>query len=588
MSRRLVIGILVAILLSIAAGLLVRGGGGSPMPRVLAGRMVLDVDLDASYPDGPPTSGFTTILAPSRTTLRELVETIDRAGRDSSVAGLVARVGSGPSGLARTQEIRDAIGRFRSRGKFAWAWADTFGEGGNGMHGFYLASGFDEVWLQPSGDLWITGVALETPFLKGTFEKLGIEPRFGRRGEYKNAVDTYTEKGLTAAHREALEKLKDSWFLQMVRGIAQGRKLSEDAVRGAIDRAPLLGPEAVAGRFIDGLAYRDEVVRRALARAGANADLMSLPRYRARIGGAPGTHSLALIYGVGEVIRGHSTENPFLGTVTMGSESVAAAFRAAVDDSDIRGIVFRVDSPGGSYVASDTIWREVARARQRGKPVVVSMGDVAGSGGYFVAIGADKIVAQPATITGSIGVFAGKFVMTGLFDKLGVSFGEVHSGEHALLWDATKDFTPSEHERFEAWLDRIYDDFTSKVAAGRRLSKDRVLEIARGRIWSGEDARQLGLVDELGGMDAAVRLARKEAHIPDSQRVALEVFPKPRTFWETARGRFFGAPEERNDDSDVEAMLSAVRAIAPVARAIHALGLDGSRGVLSAEPVGGR
>jgi len=366
-----------------------------------------------------------------------------------------------------------------------------------------------------------------------------------------------------------------------VRGIAQGRKVSEDRVRAAIDGAPVLGPEAVKEQLIDGLGYRDEVIRKALARAGSGADLVSLPRYRTRIGNAPGKGSLALVYGVGEVVRGRSVDNPFLSSVTMGSDSVGAAFRSAVDDPSIRGIVFRVDSPGGSYVASDSIWREVARSRAHGKPVIVSMGDVAGSGGYFVAIGADKTVAQPGTITGSIGVFAGKFVMTGLFEKLGLSFGEVHSGEHALLWDATRPFTPSERERFEAWLDRIYADFTSKVAEGRRLPKERVLEIARGRIWSGEDARGLGLVDELGGLDTAVRLAKRAAHIPESERVSLEVFPKPKSFWDSARGRFFGRPDDSDDDADAEAFVAAVRAVAPLARVLHAWGADSPRGALS-------
>jgi len=424
MPRRLFFGAFAVVLACLAAGLTVRACGGGPMPRLAPrARTVLDVDLDTSYPDGPPPSGLATLFGPPRTTLRELVETIDRAASDASVVGLVARVGSGPSGLARAQEIRGAVERFRARKKFAWAWAETFGEGGNGTNGFYLASAFDQIWLQPSGDLWITGVALETPFFRGTLDKLGVLPQFGQRYEYKNAVNSYTEKEPTPAHREALEKLKDSWYGQLVRGIAAGRKLTEDQVRGAMDRAPVLGTEAVQAGMIDGLAYRDEVVRKALAKAGATADLVSFRRYKARIGVPPGAGSVALVYGVGEVVRGRSVDSPFGGSATMGSDSVAAAFRSAVDDSSIRAIVFRVDSPGGSYVASDTIWREVARARERGKPVVVSMGDVAGSGGYFVAIGADKIVAQPGTITGSIGVFAGKFVLAGLFEKLGLSFG---------------------------------------------------------------------------------------------------------------------------------------------------------------------
>jgi len=486
--------------------------------------------------------------------------------------------------MAKAQELRGAIERFRARGKFAWAFAETFGEAGNASEAYYLAAACDQIWLQPSGDLWLTGVALQEPFIRGTLDKIGAEPAFSKRSEYKNAVNFYTEHGFNEAHREAIGRLKDSWFSQIVRGIAQGRKLPEEIVRAMVDRAPLLANEALGARLVDGLGYRDEVVRKALGKAGGGSDLTALTRYMARTGRTGAGRKIALIYGVGEVTRGRGVENPLLGTVTMGSESVAAAFRAAAADSDVRAIVFRVDSPGGSSVASDTIAREVARAREKGKPVIVSMGDLAGSGGYMVAQGADKIVAQPGTITGSIGVFAGKFVMSGLFEKIGLSFDEVHSGEHSLLWSPTRDFTESEKERFDAWLDRIYDDFTSKVAASRRMPKEKVLEIARGRIWTGEDAVKNGLVDELGGFETAVRLAKKAGNIPASETVDLEVYPRPKTLFETVRARMFGRNDlDEPDASEPDAATAAaIRAIRPIARRLHALGLDGAnRGVLT-------
>ena len=581
--RRLLPAVLSILLLCVGAGLTVRACSGGGVPRVAAGAIVLDVDLDDDYPEGPPPDGFATFLAGPRTTLRDVVETIDRAGDDSSVSGLVARVGASPGGMAKAQELRDAIERFRARKKFAWSHAETFGEAGNASEGYYLATAFEQIWLQPSGDLWLTGVALQQPFLRGTLDKIGAEPTFSKRSEFKTAVDFYTEKGFTEANREATGRLKDSWFEQILRGVAKGRRIPEEAVRAAIDRAPLLADEAVSSKLVDGLAYRDEIFRKALSRAGRGADLMTLTRYRRRIGKASSNRKIALVYGVGEVVRGRGAENPLAGSITMGSDSVGAALRAAASDSDVRAIVFRVDSPGGSYVASDAISREVIRARERGKPVIVSMGDVAGSGGYMVAMGADKIVAQPGTITGSIGVYAGKFILSSLFDKVGLAFDEVHTGEHSLLWTPTRDFTPSERERFDAWLDRIYADFTSKVASHRRLPKQKVLDIARGRIWSGEDARGLGLVDELGGFETAVRLAKTAARIPAGETVALEVFPRPRTFFETVRGRLFG----RDTGQDPEAAASAaIRALRPVARRLHALGLDGAhRGVLSMAPL---
>jgi protease IV len=573
------------VLACVLAGLLIRFG--DPRGPTPGRRVVLDVNLGALYPEAPVQSSLGRLLAPRRLTLAELTTTLDRAAQDDSVAGIVAQVGS-PSGMARAQELRDAIARFRSGKKFALAFTDTFGEAGNASVAYYLASAFDEIWMQPSGDLWLAGVVLEAPFIRGTLDKLAIEPVFGQRYEYKNAMNFFTERKFTAAHREAMEKLKDSWFGQIVRGIAQGRHISNESVRAAVDHAPLLGREAVETKLIDGLAYRDEVAQKALARAGG-AELLPLARYRSRLGEPGGKHAFALVYGVGEVIRGRSESNPLLDTDIMGAETVGAALRAAAADSGIEAIVFRVDSPGGSYVASDTIWREVSNARRAGKPVVVSMGNLAGSGGYFVALSADKIVAQPGTITGSIGVLAGKFVLSGLFDKLGLSFDEVHAGEHALFWDPNRAFSIAERERFEAYLDRIYDDFTQKVAQGRRLPRERVLEIARGRIWSGEDAKGLGLIDELGGLETAVRLARQEAKIPASESIRLVPFPRPKSFFEALRGLFFREGEEETiADARAELLRSVTGAFAPIVRRLAALGLQEPSGVLSMPPLTAR
>ncbi|MGH9650291.1 MAG: signal peptide peptidase SppA, partial [Terriglobales bacterium] len=276
-------------------------------------------------------------------------------------------------------------------------------------------------------------------------------------------------------------------------------------------------------------------------------------------------------YGSGGVERGKSGFNPLTGDFTMGSDTVAAAFRAAIDDQDVKAILFRVDSPGGSYVASDTIWREVERARKAGKPVIVSMGDLAGSGGYFVAMSADKIVAQPGTITGSIGVLGGKMLTSGFWDKIGISWDEVHAGANATMWTGTHDYSPAEWQRFEGFLDRIYSDFTTKVAAGRKLTKEEVLKIAKGRIYTGEDAKAIGLVDELGGFDTALRLAKQAAKIPDSEEVKLRTYPRPRTLGEVLLA--FG---KRDDDvaaesAATEAAVRALETIQPLARRIEML-----------------
>ena len=255
----------------------------------------------------------------------------------------------------------------------------------------------------------------------------------------------------------------------------------------------------------------------------------------------------------------------------MGSDTVAGAIRAAVEDKDVKAILFRVDSPGGSYVASDTIWREVVRARQAGKPVIVSMGNLAGSGGYFVAMAADKIVAEPGTITASIGVLGGKMLTSGLWDKVGLSWDEIHDGENATMFTGTHDYTPAEWGRFQAWLDRVYVDFTSKVADGRKLPKEKVLEIAKGRIWSGQDAKNLGLVDELGGYDTALQLAKKAAGIPESDDVKIVVYPRPKTLLESMLDR--RGPDNSDKEAIGQTLAKVLQVVQPVAHQLNAAGI---------------
>jgi protease-4 len=401
------------------------------------------------------------------------------------------------------------------------------------------------------------------------------------RYEYKSAMNVYTEKKYTAPHREANEAVMKSWFGQMVRGIAEGRRIPEDQVHSLVDRGPFLGQEAVDAKLVDGLAYRDDVYAKAKQRAGAGAEPLYLNRYLERAGRPHASgKTIALIYGAGAVQRGRSGFDPLFGNTSMGSETVAAAFRAAVNSPSVKAILFRVDSPGGSYVASDAIWRETVKARQAGKPVIVSMGDLAGSGGYFVAMAADKIVAQPGTITGSIGVLGGKVLTSGAWDKLGITWDEVHTGKNATMWSSTSDYTPEGWKRFEAWLDRVYADFTTKVAEGRRLPKARVLEIAKGRIWTGEDAKRLGLVDELGGFPAALALARKAARIQDKEEVRIEVFPRKKTAFQALMDQLSGRQRESSESpASTSVLMRTLEVIQPIAR--QARSAAGVRGVLS-------
>ena len=535
-------------------------------------KTILEADFEQTYLENSPETATAQLLLSDKETLRDVVDAIDRGAADDRVVGMIARIGAAPMGMAQTQEIRDAIQRFRAHKKFAVAYSETFGEFGPGNSAYYLATAFDHIYLQPSGDVGLTGIILESPFIKGTLSKLGVTFHGDHRYEYKNALNFYTETKYTGPHKEAMTAIMNSWFKQMKDGICSARQFDPAKFQSLVDAGPYLGKEAVGAGLVDAVAYRDEVYGEVKKKAGDGAELLYLGKYLARAG-RPHTRgkTVALVFGVGGVTRGKSDYDPVQGSQNMGSETVAGAIRAAAEDNDVKAILFRVDSPGGSYVASDTIWREVVRARQAGKPVIVSMGNVAGSGGYFVAMAANKIVAQPGTITASIGVLGGKMLTSGLWDKVGLSWDEVHQGQNATMFTGTQDYTPAEWGRFEAWLDRVYLDFTSKVADGRKLPKEKVLEIAKGRIWSGEDAKNLGLVDELGGYDTALKLAKKAIGVSENDEVKIVVYPRPKSFFKNLMDRR-GA--DNSDQEAVRQTLARVLAdVQPMARKLRAVGI---------------
>ena len=459
--------------------------------------------------------------------LWEIVAAIERAAEDDRVVGLAARVGSSGMGLARIQELRDAVRTFRRSGKPAYAFAESFGEFGPGNGAFYLAAAFEKIYLQPSGDVGLTGLLAQSYFLKGTLEKLDVKYSLEQRKEYKGIKEMFTEDGYTAAQREALTRILESLTEQLTAGISKGRGLSRATVGDLMLRAPFSAQEALEAKLVDGLHYRDEVDGLIREKLGPDVAFLPLSRYRRRLEEKDGdSATVALIYGLGQVHRGSSRYRTLTGENSMGSDSIARAFRRAANDDDVRAIIFRVDSPGGSYVASDVIWREVRQARKRGKPVIVSMGNVAGSGGYFIAAPADRIVAQPATLTGSIGVAAGKVVTRGLWDKLGVSWDQVAGNTNATFWSTLQDYDPNQRKRLERLLDVVYDDFVSKVAQGRKLPREEVMAVAKGRVWTGADAREHGLVDELGGYAATLRAVREAAGIEPDTAIRLRLFPR--------------------------------------------------------------
>ena len=478
-------------------------------------RVWVELDLTEAPQEVVPADPLALLRGRRRPSLRSVVEGLHDAAADPHVVGLVAKVGGGMP-LARAQELRDAVIEFAAV-KPAVAYAETFGEGDPGTVAYYLATGFGEIWLQPSGDLGLTGIAAETTFVRGVLDKLGLEPQFGQRHEYKNAVDRIARYDYTDAFREASTRLVASAYEQVVAGIAAARKLAEPRVRELVDAAPLSADRAREAGLIDHVGYRDEVYA-ALDRG--DADLLYLSRYartaapRKIAGRLRKRDAVAVVTVAGAIQQGRSRRSLLSPDAGAGSDTVAAALRSAGRADDVKAVLLRVDSPGGSYVASDVIWREVGQLRAHGTPVVASMGDVAGSGGYFVAMGADAIVAQPGTLTGSIGVFSGKVVATGLLERLGVGTGAIAEGRNARMFSPRVGFDEDQWHRLEEWLDRVYADFVSKVAQARGMTYERVHELARGRVWTGADAHERGLVDELGGLGRAAELVRHRAGLP--------------------------------------------------------------------------
>ncbi len=501
-----------------------------PMPEVMILTLDLGEQLIEVRPDNPLSRAS---LGPSLV-LRDALDALEAASADPRVKGLFLHLGQGTPGLALVQELRDAIQDFRASGKFAYGFAETLGEAGNGTQHYYLASALDQIWLQPSGEVGLTGFSIEAPFLRGVLDEIGIEPRVGQRGVYKGAAAFATETALPEPQRENLQRLLDSSLAQVMNDIATARGLDAAEVRRLIDTGPHDAAAALDAKLIDRLGYWSEAEADAMAAAEiddlADEDpFLSLDDYaRRRETPEPQGETVALIHGLGPVVLNGGEDDPVFGSLSMGADTVAAALRAAMNTPEVKAIVFRVDSPGGSYVAADTIWHEMQQARDMGLPVVVTMGGVAASGGYFVAAPAHKIVAQPGTITGSIGVLAGKAVMARLWDRLGITWDGVKAGTRADAWSPNRDFTAAEWTEVQAKLDRVYADFTRKVAEGRDLPLDKVLSVAEGRVWSGADALEVGLVDALGGYRKAFALAREAAGLPPDAPIQVRMFPEAR------------------------------------------------------------
>jgi len=487
-------------------------------PPAVKSNSYLELNLSGEIVERAVPNVFMSFLGQEPLSMYDLWTNIRKAKKDNRIQSLVLRLGYLQCNWAKINELRQAVLDFRESGKKAYAYIEEAPEFDKE---YFLATACDKIVLHPLGWLGINGLGGYFPFFKKTLDKLGVEAQFEHVEEYKTAYNIFTETGFTPAHREMVESIYSSLFNHYLKTIAEARGKSEAAMKDLIDRAFFQGKEAVEAGLVDKLLFEDQLGE-LLKKEGRKLSRLTHKQYLKVKPSSLGLNKgkkIALIYAQGLI---HSGEGLYQ---TMGSSTVARWIRKARNDESIAGIVFRVDSPGGSAVASDTVWREVVLAKKE-KPFIVSMSDVAGSGGYWISMAAHKIVAQPQTLTGSIGVLAGKFNLSGLYEKLGITSERLTYGQRADFFSTFRGFTGEERKMLKKEIIWIYDRFLTKAAQGRKMTKDDIDKWGKGRVWTGSQAQKLGLVDEIGGLSKAISLAKKLAGIPAEEEVKLIVWPQ--------------------------------------------------------------
>ncbi|HBB94203.1 MAG TPA: signal peptide peptidase SppA [Blastocatellia bacterium] len=504
---------------------------------------VLTLRISGALPDYVPDDPFRRIFGAQPQSLGSLLAQFRKAKVDKRISAVMLDIDMSEAGWAKSEEIRGAIQDFRSSGKPVYAYMEM------GLNkDYYIATACDKIFVPPPGELFTIGLAADVMFFRGSLDKLGVYPDVYQIGKYKSAGDTFTQKQMTDAHREYINSMLDDLFGRYVEGIAKARNKSVDEVKSLIDNAPYSAAQAKDAGMIDGALYHDDVEKELKKRLGyKEGDELHIARgsdYKQISQESLGLNKgekIAVVYAAGDIVSGKSSFGGS-GEETIGSDSLVRTINEARDDKGVKAIVLRIDSPGGSGLASDIIWRAVEAAKAK-KPVVVSMGDVAASGGYYIACNANKIVAEPSTITGSIGVVGGKPVLKGFYDWIGVTNEYVMRGKNAGMFRETEKFNDSEQAKFKEFLNNTYDDFITKVGKGRNKDKDYINSIGQGRVWTGNQGKERGLVDEYGGLDKAIEIAKQLANIPADRSIQRVIMPQPPTFLEQLMSA-------GNDDSD--------------------------------------
>ena len=509
--------------------LLVMSLFSSSTPKV-ASDSILELKLSGSMPEATADDPFMKLFGGQTTSLKSTLENIQKAKLDKNIKGILLLLDGSGLGLGRVQDVRDALADFKQSGKPIYAYMEQ----GADLE-YSIAISADKIYVAPAGALLVKGFAVHATFMRGFLDKIKVEPNFTRYGKYKSAVERYTRSEMSPEDKEALNALLDDIYKNYVSEIAKSRKKDEAEVQKLIDEGPYNIPkQAKEVGLIDDAIYLDEVKDKIK-------EELKLTEYRAITSSKYNNVSpfefgigkdgrIAIIYASGAIMSGKSNSSPF-SDETIGSDTVAAAIKKAREDKDIKAIILRVNSPGGSPLASDIIWREIMLTKQAKKPIVACMSDYAASGGYYISMAADKIVAQPSTITGSIGIFGGKLNINGLYkEHLGMNVEALTRGKNADFYSEYKNFSEEELQKLQKYMDDFYLDFTSKAAQGRNMKLESLQEIAQGRVWSGVKGKELGLVDELGGLQKAIEVAKQLANMPATSSPQLVEYPKIKGF----------------------------------------------------------
>jgi protease-4 len=560
----------VIILLLVLAGISMFSGDG------VSANTVLELDLRKAMDDKSTASLFD--LGSGKVSIMDVVLGLDRAARDPRIKGVFLRVGSGDLSVPKAEELRDALKHFKDSRKFVIAHSQSFYSGGLGD--YTAAAIADQIWMQPVSTFFTAGTSGTTMFFKGLFDKVDAVPQFVQRYEYKNAANIFTEKDFTPAHREAAMRVLQSWYDSATADAATDRKIDRAQLISVLDGGPATVETVKDKGLITNIGYDDDARDAAKAQAGAGATVLRFERYvqagRGRNAGPAGAPTIALVHAAGDIVEGGDDSPLSAATTQVAGDTFSQAIREAAQDRNIKAILLRVDSPGGSAIASDQILQALKKARAAGKPIVVSMGSVAASGGYYIAVAGDRIVAEPGTLTGSIGVLWGKVAVGKSLELVGVEAKELGVGKNALFLSGMTPWDPAQLAAVNAQADLVYGDFTQKVAAGRKLPLDRVQQVARGRVWTGADAKERGLVDELGGFWLAVEDAKKLAGIAPETRVAFKNFPAPHGLVGAVTRMMGSSAASLKTVQDLNAVLQTppVNALIQAARALPQGGIE--------------